>query len=124
MEETLFGNNLKYLIKSTKGLTQKDVADEIGASSASTISSYVTGGYPTVPSLIKISKLFKVSTDDLLFKDLRKSSKPKNKKGITIAVEFDEKETQEQDSLDNHKNMKMKIRELEFRLNKLEDLLK
>lgn len=59
------GNKLKNL-RSEKNLTQKQVADRIGLA-ISAISSYESGTrYPSYEVLIKLARMFHVSTDYLL----------------------------------------------------------
>ena len=59
------GNKLKKL-RSEKNLTQKQVADRIGLA-ISAISSYESGTrYPSYEVLIKLARMFHVSTDYLL----------------------------------------------------------
>ena len=59
------GEKLKYL-RQTKNLTQKQVADRLGLA-ISAISSYESGSrYPSYEALIKLARMFHVSTDYLL----------------------------------------------------------
>lgn len=59
------GNKLKELRKQ-KRLTQKQVADRIGLA-VSAVSSYEAGSrYPSYDVLIKLARIFHVSTDYLL----------------------------------------------------------
>lgn len=59
------GNKLKELRKQ-KRLTQKQVADRIGLA-VSAVSSYEAGNrYPSYDVLIKLARIFHVSTDYLL----------------------------------------------------------
>lgn len=56
------GNKLKNLRKQ-KGLTQKQVADRVGLA-ISAVSSYDAGTrYPPYEVLIKLARIFRVSTD-------------------------------------------------------------
>lgn len=70
-----FPNNINYLRKG-KGLSQKELGDFIGKTKAA-ISSYENGeSTPTFENLLKLSEIFSVSLDDLVFKDLKKEGVP------------------------------------------------
>lgn len=59
------GEKLRFL-RIEKNLTQKQVADRIGLA-ISAVSSYESGSrYPTYDTLIKLARMFHVSTDYLL----------------------------------------------------------
>ena len=59
------GEKLRSL-RIEKNLTQKQVADRIGLA-ISAVSSYESGSrYPTYDTLIKLARMFHVSTDNLL----------------------------------------------------------
>ena len=61
----VFGKNLKYY-RIEKNLTQKQVADRIGLA-ISAVSSYESGTrYPSYDVLVKLARIFHVSTDYLL----------------------------------------------------------
>lgn len=65
-----FGEKLRTLRK-THGLTLKQLAKEVGLSAHSHLSELETGkSYPTTEIVIKIARLFNVSTDQLLFDEL------------------------------------------------------
>ena len=61
-----FGSNLKYY-RTKKGLTQKELAEEIGYTEKS-VSKWEKGkGLPTAEMLIRLSELFGISVDEILF---------------------------------------------------------
>ena len=66
----MFAKNLKYL-REKNHMEQLDLAKELGRKSASSISEWEKGKYtPKLGVLNQIAKLFKVSIDDLMEKDL------------------------------------------------------
>lgn len=65
----IFRNNVKYLIKSN-GYTLQRFADILGISK-SMVSAFNAGQSNfSLQTIIKISRLFNISIDDLIFKDL------------------------------------------------------
>lgn len=67
-----FGENLKEL-RTSHGLTQKELGDKVGLSKA-VVSKYENAlGYPTFDVLIRIASFFNVTTDYLLGVDGRKT---------------------------------------------------
>ena len=78
----MFAKNLKYL-REMNHMEQLDLAKELGRKSASSISEWEKGKYtPKLGVLNQIAKLFKVSIDDLMEKDL---SNPTEKFSITVS---------------------------------------
>lgn len=74
--QSILRKNLRYL-RTKNHITQEEMAKLLGINSKSTISALENGektskGYRnlTVEQLILINKLFKISTDNLLFVDL------------------------------------------------------
>lgn len=66
----MFGKNLKYL-RSKNGMEQIDLAHRLGRKSSSSISEWEKGRYtPKMGVLHEIAKIFNVSIDDLMEKDL------------------------------------------------------
>lgn len=67
MKDLEFANNL-YTFRKSEGLGQKDLAKLLGLTNKA-ISKWETGaGYPTVEQLIKLSKIFNVTLDELVSK--------------------------------------------------------
>ena len=78
----MFAKNLKYL-REMNHMEQLDLAKELGRKSASSISEWEKGKYtPKLGVLNQIAKLFKVSIDDLMEKDL---SNPTEKFSVTVS---------------------------------------
>ena len=76
--QSILRKNLRYL-RCKNHITQEEMANFLGINSKSTISALENGektskGYRnlTVEQLILMNKLFKISTDNLLFVDLEK----------------------------------------------------
>ena len=68
--EKFFHKNVKYLRKSSH-LTQSELAERVNCGGASTISKWESFGIvPPEDMLNKLSEMFHVSIDDLLYKDL------------------------------------------------------
>lgn len=66
----MFAKNLKYL-REKHGIEQLELAEMIGRKSASTISEWEKGKYtPKLKILNQLSKIFNVSIDDLMERDL------------------------------------------------------
>ena len=78
----MFAKNLKYL-REKNHMEQLDLAKELGRKSASSISEWEKGKYtPKLGVLNQIAKLFKVSIDDLMEKDL---SNPTENFSVTVS---------------------------------------
>lgn len=72
MGDIEFGKRLKQARESKK-LTQQEVADKLGIGKPQTISAYETGkNDPSIDTLRKLSEIYDVSTDELLFGSERK----------------------------------------------------
>ena len=63
-----FGKNIKYLTKNTE-INQNQLAKKLDVSRQA-ISSLINVKDPKASTLIKISKIYDISIDDLLLKDL------------------------------------------------------
>lgn len=64
-----FGNNIKHLRKSS-GLSQVELGDKVGVNN-SQIAAYELGkSKPSFDGLLVLAKLFDISLDDLIFKNL------------------------------------------------------
>lgn len=64
MTELEFGTRLKQL-RQGKGLTQQELADQLGVSNKS-VSRWESGGYPDVTMLVPLARILEVSVDELL----------------------------------------------------------
>lgn len=72
----MFGQNLKYL-REKHNLEQLELAEMLGRKSASSISEWEKGKYtPKIKVLNQLTKIFNVSIDDLMEKDLSKKVTP------------------------------------------------
>jgi transcriptional regulator with XRE-family HTH domain len=122
--DTLFAKNCEFLRKS-KNWKQS----EIEGFSISTWSNYENSrSVPGFDDLIKISKLFEVSLDDLLFSDLSKKmqGKPKNVKKYSSAEKEENLSIVEDkgSSPEINASLQQRMQVLENRLTKLEILVK
>lgn len=64
--------NIKYLRETKKRWSKKELADSLGKQPA-TIGDYEKGkSKPSIPVLIELSKIFDVSIDDLILRDIEK----------------------------------------------------
>ena len=63
-----FANNLKYLTKNTQ-INQNQLAIKLGINRQQ-VTKWINGGEPKYDYLINISKIYEISIDDLLKKDL------------------------------------------------------
>lgn len=62
--------NIKYLREAKKRWSKKELADVLGKQPA-TIGDYEKGkAKPSIPVLIQLSKIFEVSIDDLILRDI------------------------------------------------------
>jgi len=120
---TFFAKNCETLKKS-KGLKQS----EIEGFSISTWSNYENGrSVPGFDDLIRISRLFEVSIDDMLFNDLSKNAQVKLKKTRKYLIDQSEKISlveDEGETNEKNKSLQQRIQGLENRLTKLEKLVK
>ena len=67
------GENIKYLRKKA-GMTQRDLSVMLNYTSSTTIQKWESGSiYPPVPTVMKLSEIFNVSMDDLLYNDFKTS---------------------------------------------------
>ena len=72
---TFFNKNLKYLTSNTN-INQNQLANHLGIDRQQ-ITRYLKGNEPNYERLILISKIFNVSIDDLLLKDLEAEEEKK-----------------------------------------------
>lgn len=63
--------NIRYLRKSKK-MTQKDLAEHLGKSQTVIVSYESELSTPTFENLLKLSEVFAVSIDDLIFRDIER----------------------------------------------------
>lgn len=117
------GQNIKYLRK-LRGLTQKDLAKEIGMTH-SAISSYEQGNNePTAGVLKKIGTALNASVDDILYKDLANlagsDSDQKSMLSYAQDLEAGRKTVDEVEAEVGDVNLKKIIKLLELRVNELE----
>lgn len=81
------GKNIRYL-RTKLDYSQEDLAKVLGYKSYTTITKWESGvSEPTLKMTNQIADFFKISVNDLCYKDLEKTvSKPVDKKGVTINV--------------------------------------
>ena len=79
------GKNIRYL-RAKHDYSQEDLAKALGYKSYTTITKWESGvSEPTLKMANHIADFFKMSVNDLCYKDLeREFSKPIEKKGVTI----------------------------------------
>lgn len=88
----MFGENIKELRKE-RGMTQKELADEIGVSQGAVFFWEKEINEPTAGVLIKMAKFFGVSVDEILsVEKIPKSELPKEK----LILEYFSRLTEEQ----------------------------
>lgn len=81
----MFGENLKYL-RAKHNMEQSELAEKLGRKSSSSISEWEKGKYtPKMKVLNEIAKVFKVSIEDLMERDLSKAA-PQTIPAMTIPV--------------------------------------
>ena len=70
MKNIYLGNNIKYL-RIKKKITQQQIAEYLGKTDGA-VSFWESGSRePNLEDLIKLSKIFEVSIDDLILKNFR-----------------------------------------------------
>lgn len=81
------GKNIRYL-RTKLDYSQEDLAKVLGYKSYTTITKWESGvSEPTLKMTNQIADFFKISVNDLCYKDLEKTvSKPVGQKGVTINV--------------------------------------
>lgn len=81
------GKNIRYL-RSKRDYSQEDLAKALGYKSYTTITKWESGvSEPTLKMANNIADFFKVSVNDLCYKDLEQEfAQPTEKKGVTINV--------------------------------------
>jgi transcriptional regulator with XRE-family HTH domain len=110
---TYISTNIKFL-RNKLGMTQTDLAEKLGKTSAA-ISDYEKGkSVPPLEVAFKISKLFKISIDDLAKKNLQRDD-ILLQEGISAVEEPDYKAKY----AENQKKLEEKLKTLE-RLNELQ----
>lgn len=67
MENKIFGNNLKAVMK-MKGVTQRQLAAELGCSERC-VQNYCYGKQPKEATIIRICKILNVCKEDMLYKE-------------------------------------------------------
>ena len=71
-------------LRHEKGLTQKELADELSVSDKA-VSRWETGkGYPDIPSLVAISEFFSVSINEIIYAE--KITTPEVEKNVQIEI--------------------------------------
>lgn len=81
------GKNIRYL-RSKRNCSQEDLAKALGYKSYTTITKWESGvSEPTLKMTNQIADFFKISVNDLCYKDLELDTiRPFSKKGVTINV--------------------------------------
>ena len=70
-----FGSNLQFMRKMHNGMTQEDLADQMGVSRQTVSKWEMDGAFPEMEKAIALSKLFNCSLDELLKTDLNSENK-------------------------------------------------
>jgi transcriptional regulator with XRE-family HTH domain len=70
-----FGSNLQFMRKMHNGMTQEDLADQMGVSRQTVSKWEMDGAFPEMEKAIALSRLFNCSLDELLKTDLNSENK-------------------------------------------------